>query len=154
MKERPIICDGETVRAILDGRMTQMRSAVKPQPVHRLVAVASPPKSVYCPEGGRVKWHDTNGIHPGQRVECPYVEPGDHLWVRETYLPTVSGTYYRADFSGFAAAGHGAMYGGWKSAKHMPRSASRLTLEILSVRVERLNDGGEYEWVVNFKKQG
>jgi len=78
MKEHPIIFSAPEVRAILDGRKTQMRRVVKPQPLH---------------DGGRTpRVHydaDDNIIAIGdslRRINCPY-GPGDRIWVRETWMP-------------------------------------------------------------------
>jgi len=70
----------------------------------------------------------------------PYGECGDQLWVKETHLPTAQGVMYRADLTDFDAAGIGALYGGWKSPIFCWQEYSRITLEIVSVRVERLKD--------------
>lgn len=124
MKERPIIFSGPMVRAILDGRKTQTRRAVKPQPLW----VASP--------GVPFKTMDAD---PKGTINCPYGQPGDRLWVRESIhvmQPRHDGdtgsVLYRAD-------GHGDWIGKWHPSIHMPRWASRITLEVVSVRVERLN---------------
>lgn len=130
MKERPILFSGDMVRALLAGRKTQTRRVVKPQPECLRDVQA-------------LQFHVATGEPLAIGKGCPYGAPGDRLWVRETHLPTASGVYYRADFSEFEAAGHGAMYGGWKPSIHMPRWASRLTLEIVAVRVERLQDISE-----------
>src|SRR5690554_1828444 len=89
MKERPIIFNSEMVRAILDGRKTQTRRVVKPQP--------------YVDEMGNFCWNGSNfGQHywygplsqtiatfkrKGRVGYCPYGAPGDRLWVRETWRP-------------------------------------------------------------------
>lgn len=73
---------------------------------------------------------------------CPYGQPGDRLWVRETFLLRNQGksVIYKADYDPVEAAGISGMYGGWRPSIHMPRWASRLTLEITEVRVQRLQD--------------
>jgi hypothetical protein len=119
-RERPILFSGPMVRAILDGRKTQTRRIIKPQPVCEREG------SYFLPK------------------PCPYGRPGDRLWVRETWAPVCTfdpspetGALYRAD----------PMYDGmeqfdwpWTPSIHMPRWASRITLEITGVRVERLNE--------------
>ena len=130
MKERPIIFSGPMVRAILDGRKTQTRRAVKPQPLW----VASP--------GVPFKTMDAD---PKGTINCPYGQPGDRLWVRESHymiLQTHDGgagaVEYRADYCDELASGIR-----WRPSIHMPRSASRITLEVVSVRVERLDEISE-----------
>lgn len=87
----------------------------------------------------------------GPVVPCPYGRPGDRLWVREAWRP-VHGGYsdlgarYRADFERDQTV--------WRPSIHMPRWASRITLEVTGVRVERLQDiseadaqaEGSFEW--------
>ena len=119
MKERPILFNGEMVRATLDGRKTQTRRAIKPQPGFQ-------------------------GNTPIECIHCPYGDPGDRLWVRETWAkgPQNHGwgeVIYKATF--------GAMmkpvcegFTKWKSPRFMPRKYSRITLEVTGVRVERLQD--------------
>lgn len=123
------------VRAILDGRKTQTRRVVKLRLdntvlVHRGICV-----------------HITDG----QLVEyCPYGQPGDRLWVRETWAPVSAGedaqngrgTLYRAD-PVFDSMQAGDFAWKWKPSIHMPRWASRLTLELTAVRVERIQDCSE-----------
>lgn len=92
-------------------------------------------------------------------LKCPYGKPGDRLWVREKFLVELPGDY-RYDAEGippgeypahlqkesivhYAATNTLKTLGAWKPSIHMPRWASRITLEIVSVRVERLNDISE-----------
>jgi hypothetical protein len=106
------------VRAIMEGRKTQTRRIMKHQ------------------------------VGPDLAFQnCPHGAPGDRLWVKETHLPTARGVYYRADFTPFDAAGHGAMYGGWKPSIFCRREYSRISLEIVSVRVEKLQDISEEDAV-------
>jgi hypothetical protein len=76
---------------------------------------------------------------------CPYGQPGDRLYVKETYLLRANGevAVYKADLPDVEAAGFGAMYGGWKSGRFMPKRWSRLTLEITGIRVERVQEISE-----------
>jgi len=129
MKERPILMSAEMVRALLAGRKTQTRRLVKLMDTGR----------VKLP-GSHRNWHLED---PNVVKACPYGLPGDRLWVKETFLPKKSGIIYRADLDPVEAAGIGGMYGGWKPSIFMPRKASRLTLEIKTLRVERLQDISE-----------
>ena len=119
MKERPILFSGPMVRAILDGRKTQTRRPYNP-------------KAGFPREDGEVTpttadaWTDYG--------PCPLGQPGDRLWVRETWTQNTSGVvWYRAD-------GHPIADGLWRPSIHMPRWASRITLEITHVWVERVQD--------------
>jgi hypothetical protein len=167
MKERPIIFSAPMVRAILAGKKTQTRRVVKPQPPEILAAYA--PK-VYWPARDRHMTHgdpdgaaylqferpgDYDGAHVmrgGFGFRCPYGQPGDRLWVRETFA-IVPRTAYRCsrgvqqvlrpDDDHDAAiyrAGWDRSNGGfrWRPSVHMPGWASRITLEVTGVRVERL----------------
>jgi hypothetical protein len=126
MKERPILFSAPMVRAILEGRKTQTRRIVKPQP-----------------DGIRAKFHHFDFVGQavftdGSYVQCPYGKPGDRLWVRESFSRSPLGVLYRADFVKTARASR---WGDrWRPSIHMPRVASRILLEITDVRVERLNE--------------
>ncbi|PPI86186.1 hypothetical protein KEHDKFFH_02380 [Marinobacter maroccanus] len=156
-KEKPILFKDDMVRAILEGRKTQTRRVMKPQPRiesngwfhwdgHR-------PNSEYGAFATSSPEKETINLFVGSA--CPYGQPGDRLWVREThhvpggYLeaelieeirngvssPESLGVTYRADAPSLKPCD-----GGWTPSIHMPRWASRITLEIIDVRVERLQD--------------
>lgn len=82
------------------------------------------------------KWHQVEWVDKIQPLSivdyCPFGQPGDRLWVRETFAhePGV-GTVYRADRGPRPK---------WTPSIHMPRSLSRITLEITDIRVERVQD--------------
>ena len=150
MKERPIPFNSEMVKAILEGRKTQTRRPIKPQPVSGIV-------------------------FKDELVEkCPYGQSGDRLWVRETwycdhfdvqkgpYLKPANLTdkeiidefmYYKATdlapdgkcYTGFSGE---TMDCPWRPSIHMPRWASRIILEIVDVKVERLQDIRAWEDVL------
>jgi hypothetical protein len=141
MKELPILFSGEMVRAILEGRKTQTRRVVKPQPVYD--------HGAWCVPG--FTCNTEHGFKESvllSSFRCPYGKPGDRLWVRETFavdyevgegtrgqIPPV--VFYRAtDKETNWTSGKTP----WKPSIHMPRKYSRITLEIVSVRVERLQD--------------
>ena len=133
MKERPIICRDDEVRAFLDGRKTQLRRPiVGPDTLDILFDVES--GEWYC-DGG--KWHK----------HCPFGVVGDRLWVRECFatVPRNSGAERHVlandhDEQGvrFRATWDKSHSKPWRSSSQMPRWASRITLEITNVRVERL----------------
>jgi len=132
IKERPILFSGPMVRAIIEGWKTQTRRVIKSHP--NLLNYSAEQVII---DG---VWHPTSPsgkIGLVSAIKCPYGKPGERLWVRETWQHfDVSGVYqghvYRADDEGSDIK--------WKSSIFMPRSASRLLLEITDVRVERLQD--------------
>lgn len=158
MKERPVIFNSEMVRAILSGRKTQTRRVVSDRHLH-LIDVASQVGECYPLESGI----DHANSQSYYREHCPFGQVGDRLWVRETWQgPLVDEEHlddYRAnadkfqapEFCEYAADGgtrpefcdlDDNTRQGWRPSIHMPRWASRITLEITAVRVERLNDIG------------
>lgn len=170
MKERPILFSSPTVRAILSGSKTQTRRVVKPK--HEPDAVWGRDEDTgigrtfrfgeHAPTGA-VPWWNLGGIN-GASQHCPYGQPGDRLWVRETWQGPLfdydQWDAYREDHRRFEtpafcqyAADGGAppefvddedeMQCKWRPSIRMPRWASRITLEITDVRVERLCDISE-----------
>ena len=130
IKMRPIIFSGEMVRAILDGSKTQTRRLIKPQPAN----VDAAGRWYRMPSGGlSLNCYD-----------CPYGRPGDRLWVRETWSYAVMRSVIDGSdvvVTSYRAIEGAMMLGGrWRPSIHMPRGASRLTLEITEVRVQRLCD--------------
>ena len=152
MKERPILFSSSMVRALLAGTKTQTRRVVKRQPPAGATFVRYDPDSISWdavtparPMGGNL------GSQPQQMhftEHCPYGAPGDRLWVRETWntFEGWAGYFYAADDHSFGIGAdddpdhipeHAVR---WRPSIHMPRWASRITLEITAVRVERLQD--------------
>ena len=128
MTERPILFSGPMVRAILEGRKTMTRRVIKLQPTGAADVQYRVAAAVTMPVSGR------------QQV-CPYGRVGDHLWVRETWAPHAwppTGPSYQ-----YAADDQYPAPERWRPSIHMPRAASRITLEVLNVRVERLHDISE-----------
>ncbi len=139
MTERPILFSGAMVRAILEGRKTVTRRVVKPcrHPFGRMLTAEEVAAEF---NGGTCA------------VLCPYGQPGERLWVRETFNRSNPGGaegvyYYRADGQFPVAMGGNRFYGNeaWKPSIHMPRAACRILLEITAVRVERLQDISEQQ---------
>lgn len=131
MKELPFVCRDHDVRAILEGRKTMTRRIVKPKPLW----VGDP----YIP----FKTPDAN---PKGIINCPFGQPGDRLWVRETWAQATDFDYPRNHFFYRATYINGGPYDDvkkWRPSIHMPRWASRITLEIVSIRVERLQEISE-----------
>ena len=156
IKERPILFSAPMVRAILEGRKTVTRRALSAQALKNIG---------YGVRLGECHELPTEGpLHPNSvdyyNDFCPFGQPGDRLWVRETFaLADKSGSHdaapddhwrparpgmepeiYRCWYR--ASDGHTAD-GFWKPSIHMPRWASRILLEITDVRVERLQDISE-----------
>jgi hypothetical protein len=153
MKERPILFSAPMVRALLAGTKTQTRRVVKPQPDSDEATGAC-----WLEIDGRHQWAWHSGadqdILPNETQSfCPYGQPGDRLWVRESHWwfkdePDHSCGYYppklTADDVEYRADGDEGRKV-WRPSIHMPRWASRITLEITGVRVERLQDISEHD---------
>lgn len=161
MGERPIIFDAESVNAILAGRKTQTRRVMNPQPEQ----FADAPHWRWRHKTGLIACE--SGDRPS--IYGKYV-PGDRLWVRETWClapredweqwPSLAGmsrrfwegTMRRPHTRSIWNGAHNAIYRAdgeyrasdgttcWSSPIHMPRWASRITIEVVAVRVERLHD--------------
>lgn len=137
-KARPILFSAPMVRALLDGRKTQTRRIVKPQP--------NGTESVSPCHWVETGWSTSRGSSGClcRPVRCPYGQPGDLLWVRETFCSDDdTPTIYKADGDEeLYIKNHDLLCTNlpWKPSIHMPRWTSRLTLEITGVRVERLQD--------------
>lgn len=134
MKERPILFSGAMVRALLAGTKTQTRRIAKPVRHPDLGNVYSP--------GALVLEHEPQ--HVIDRV-CPYGQPGDRLWVRETWAYGIHALNSRNAeregpwvYGADSAAEQGRLCDRWRPSIHMHREASRITLELTDVRVERL----------------
>jgi len=144
MREHPLLMKGPLVRATLEGRKTQTRRPVKPQPnlTPHMEPVRPEPR-----DGGRWVFM-THTDRPSYSwamgdVLCPFGRAGDRLWVRETWTAAMhepkgpADCLYRADdnrgVEDLAEAK-------WTPSIHMPRWACRLVLPLVSVRVERVQD--------------
>jgi hypothetical protein len=166
MKERPILFSTEMVKAILDGRKTMTRRVVSFKNSKPFDNSGSWPY-VKKLDDGTYMWSDAPDFsypkdYLKDGVKCPYGQVGDRLWVRETW--TVGGYTHKKDAEIVYKASEGekhdlsivpwndwlesnTKYGGrcgvidkWRSSMFMPRWASRITLEITNIRVERLQD--------------
>jgi len=168
IKERPIIFSGEMIKAILDGRKTQTRRVIKPQPMDN-----------YGPDG------EPNGLRyksimdglPNDLIEfCPYGQPGDRLWVQESYcahwgdrvgkgwpnawvlqsgekIKQKDGTFKICSPGNKLYVYHKINMNDKPPLPHLKwirpfgcyRWASRITLEITELRIERVQDISEAE---------
>lgn len=154
VKERPILFSGPMVRAILEGRKRATRRVVKPQPVvgDGGCWYPEPPRKT----AHRAR-HYANEAHLRKglaRDFCPYGLPGDRMWVRETWAPHADEaetfrSYQRMEMGStrpdifYRADGGEPHVNSWRPSIHMPRWASRLTLEVTEVRVQRLQEISE-----------
>lgn len=144
MRERPILFSAPMVRAILAGTKTQTRRPYKTRK-HPDFGCAMAASELVC-----------EPQHVIDRT-CPYGQPGDRLWVREAWCPIYPqdphynggrpiGIDYKASHSRESDQWRVMDDLGtrrWKPSIHMPRSASRILLEITGIRVERLQDISE-----------
>ena len=153
MKERPIIFNGEMVRAILAGRKTQTRRVINGAEPGFVFKAFNRVRAYFDYDSGygSKMWHFDK--------KCPYGQPGDRLWVREaaqykrygglweafdhaeaqvTYVADKISEFYmlvKDDKINFQSAKRPSI--------HMPRWASRISLDVTSVRVERVQDISE-----------
>lgn len=138
MTERGMIFNAEMVRALLDGRKTQTRRIVK------LSHERGMQNPVVRGKNGEISF-------VGCRLAamlCPFGQPGDRIWVRETWAEAGGNApelqLYRANYPDHVPSHYENLKSveeiRWRPSIHMPRWASRITLEITDVRVERLKD--------------
>lgn len=118
----PILFNMEMVRSILDGRKSCTRRIIKPQP-QGYFEVSEEPLYIYDTDGKQGK------------ITPPY-QPGDILYVRETWKQAPNGYYYYEDWQRNDIAD----ITKWKPSIHMPKEAARIWLKVTDVRVERLQD--------------
>jgi hypothetical protein len=143
-RERPILFSGAMIRAILDGTKSQTRRVVTSLNGHGFGRItefgaSDTPGYDFHFRNTQMLWNDlrTSDVLRG----CPYGAPGDHLWCRETWAldpnahPDEAGALYRATDPGWDDSESGLL---WRPSIFMPRWASRITLEVTEVRVERL----------------
>ena len=156
MKERPILFSGEMVRAILAGTKTVTRRVVRIPEIVR--AERDELNTDECLADYTIiqqrddgQWRAWMTEYPDEgsvALACPYGVPGDRLWVRETWrvgeIGGIHGTatskedvHYRADLDEPPADGC------WRPSIFMTRWAARILLEVVSVRVERLQEISE-----------
>jgi hypothetical protein len=183
MNERPILCNGPMVRAILNGSKTQTRRVVKPGPSQKWLSYSTLQRSPRAkpvmidakqwaqfahPKAGLtingMKYDDWS---PLTCIACPMGAPGDRLWVRETCRAVCltggkCGVRYMADDAFAEPNQNMTQWESWADEEawhklhgyrggnglpvpsiHMPRWACRIVLEVVSVRVERLQDISE-----------
>lgn len=161
MRERPILFSGPMVRAILSGAKTQTRRLMKPRPSDDFVPLAVEwyEPAIERADGLLDAGRPIFGVYGEEEgYRCPYGAPGDRLWVKETHsiVPCSAGVelypdgWDRSRAPVRQAAGvsqEGVRYratwdkthgGRWRPSIYMPRWASRITLEVSGVRVERL----------------
>ena len=132
IKERPIIFSAPMVSAILDGRKTQTRRIAK---------------SIGIVPGIGPVCNGSDNIRDWPQF-CQYGKPGCRLWVKETYCKHGALISYKADDDWIAEYRKSSDFNvidnpKWKPSIHMPRIASRITLEITDIRVEQLQDISE-----------
>jgi len=139
-RERGILFSAPMVRAILDGRKTQTRRVVSPRPDRPFFCFPTPYTALFATEDEAV-------CEDGDERRLPYGCAGDRLWVRETWdyfggdecmyqqdpTAVIFRAYERADD----------VQRRWRPSIFMPRWASRITLEIAEVRVQRLQELSE-----------
>ena len=125
MAIKPILFNTAMVRAILDGRKTCTRRLV------RFLPGENPQWTGYIRDGLMLY----NGKNEPCIRKAPY-QPGDTLYVRETWKKAPNGYYYYEDWQ----RGDIADLTKWKPSIHMPKEAARIWIKIMNVRVERLQE--------------
>ncbi|CAM6940226.1 hypothetical protein AM423_003045 [Klebsiella pneumoniae] len=135
-----MIFNAEMVRALLDGRKTQTRRIIKDCTVGR------DPISKFIKIGKKFIGCYPEDVPELIRECCPYGVPGDRIWVRETWAEAGASApdlkLYRANYPEHVPSIYENVPPAeeirWTPSIHMPRTASRILLEITDVRVERL----------------
>lgn len=135
MAEKPILFNTEMVRAILEDRKTQTRRIIKGLPLY---------EPYFEEDEGRGFLMDSEDGQFYALETFSKIEPGDVLWVRETWQRLSDfGEWryeYRADYEDDDPLRLDGMYITWRPSIHMPKEAARIFLKVKDVRAERLQD--------------
>jgi hypothetical protein len=141
MKEHPILFNDEMVRKILEGRKRETRRVIKARSKH----IPDPQKLLL--DGWKYRYAEGAVFvnrGPGTTTwifDCPYGEAGDRLWVREAWRYKAESLFSDNPEVEYRASAPNPRDGqDWKPSIHMPRWASRITLEVVEVQVERIQD--------------
>lgn len=146
-----MLVTGQLVPRVLDGSKTQTRRLQGLETANAMPWMYQVPPALVVLKG----YVHANWVWDDERSDlykCPYGQPGDRLWVRETHRPIwgqtpgyLIGVDYRAD-PAEKWTRLGDQIGAptkWTPSIHMRREYSRILLEIVSIRCERLNDISE-----------
>lgn len=151
MKEKPIIFSGPMVRAILDGRKSQTRRIINPDTWNPASSEFSGRfrLGAYSDKVGLQAYFEHIDTGNWFGTKCPYDQPGGRIWVKENFAVQpelwaeshlLQPIHYLADSDPREIEDYAV-----KSSRFMPRWASRITLEITGIRVERLQDISEQD---------
>ncbi len=165
MNDRPIIFSGPMVRALLEGRKTQTRRLLKIQPPHRANKLREGDNAAWFCDGEHVKGQPCEDHAYSVPI---YFMPGDRLYVREAHALVPSSAYRMSPGVPYAVndedGSQACVYRegwerskpgtGWRPSIHMPRWASRLTLTVTEVRVQRLQKISEEDAVAEGVQKG
>lgn len=149
MSVKPILFNTDMVRAILDGRKTVTRRAVKPQPVCYGPNITFTPHSndffisaekgwLRCRTCGHDPEYSQEGSNTARHWRPPY-QAGDILYVRETWQCINPYSDKEYVYKASCDADFASDIGKWLPSIHMPKEAARIWLEVTDVRVERLH---------------
>lgn len=139
-KEIPILFSTEMIKALLDGRKTMTRRIVKTKYGGEPVSTVKQP----CSDDIYVAFSRPDDNKLIEAVKCPYGQPGDLLWVRESWC-IVTNASKEDDNKLHYRASTGKNNFTWKPSIHMKKSAARIWLEVTEIRVERLQDINEFD---------
>lgn len=149
MKNRPILFNGEMVRALLDGHKTVTRRAIKNiDNTTRFIELEENPSVIASDKHGTEYPKEIKGLYACfasdtdvfPLVKAPY-RPGDILYVRETFFRFDGGGYaYKAESNARSEKIRQELGYKWRPSIHMPKKAARIFLRVTDVRVERLQD--------------
>jgi len=149
MREIPILFSAPMVRAILAGNKSMTRRVIKPQPNTNSSFIGWCTSSIKTSDIGRAGFGiDFGDDHYNQLIKCPYGEPGDRLWVKEAikkieWADGIDGVAYIADDEPAWDITRPCRWV-WKNkslpSMFMPRGLARIWLEVVSVRVERVQE--------------
>ena len=142
---KPILFSTEMVQAILEGRKTQTRRIIKPQPKEGIITTAFDFKKGFY--ASKIKIEENPDRFEITKLFKPKYQTGDILWVRESFFNCSSFKEYPlfSEIKGNFCYKTNDFIGchKWKPSIHMPKEAARIFLEVTNVRVERLQDISE-----------